>query len=105
MPSILWLSSISIRRLPWARIRPSRAHWSRRVVRVCRIRLLHVHRVTLWRITLRGVAMWRWALGWVPWSRGSTAWIWRGLLEIHLWLEVSPLNKQCLGALQITQIS
>lgn len=58
LPAKLWLSGVPlIRRLSWARIGTSRAHWSRRVVRVSRIRLLHVHRVSLCRITLRWVAL------------------------------------------------
>lgn len=61
----------------------SRAHWSRRVVGVSWIGLLHVHWVSLWRVTLVRVAMWRRALDRVAWSRGAIAWVRRGLLKIH----------------------
>ena len=95
LPAKLWLARVSmIRRLSLARIRTSRAHWSGRVVRVCWIRLLHVHRVSLLRITLGWVALWRWALGWVAWSSRATARVWRRLLKIHVWVEKSPENKK-----------
>lgn len=82
LPAKLWLSRVPlIRRLSWARIRTSGPHCSRRVVRVSRIRLRHVHPC---RVTLRWVAWWRWALNWVAWSCGTIVWIWRGLLKIHL---------------------
>ena len=82
LPAILWLSRVAlIRRLSWARIRTSRSHWSRRVVRVSWIWLCHVHR---WRVTLR------YPLAWVAWSWGGIVCVWRGLLKIHLWCGERP---------------
>lgn len=84
LPAKLWLSRVSLIRT-WARIRTSRSHWTCTIVWVGWIRLLHVDRVSLWRITLRRVALWwRWALGWVAWSCRAAAWVWRRLLKIHL---------------------
>lgn len=89
LPAILWLPRVPlIRRLSWAGIRTSGTHRAGGVAGVSRIRLLHVHRVSL-----RWVALWRRALGWIAWSSGATTWVWRGLLEIHLWVEQSPLNE------------
>lgn len=80
LPANLWLSRVRlIWRLSWARIRTSRAHWSRGVVRITWIRLLHVH---LWRVTL----------SWIAWATGAI--VWRGLLKIHLWLEQSPKEQE-----------
>lgn len=91
LPAKLWLPRVTlVGRLSGARIRTSGAHRSSRVARVRWIRLFHVHRVSLWGITLRWVALWRWTLCWVAWSSGATAWVWRRLLKIHLWVEKSP---------------
>lgn len=66
---ILRLSRVSlIRRLSRGRIRPSGAHGTSGTHGVTWIGLLHVHWVTLWRITLRRVTLWRWALGWISWG-------------------------------------
>lgn len=91
LPAELWLSRVSlIGRL--ALVRTSGAHLSSGVVGVCWIRLLHVHRVSLWGVALRWIALRRRALGWVAWCRGAAARVWRGLFKIHLWVEESPLK-------------
>lgn len=86
LPSVLWLSRVPlIRGLSLNRIRTCSTHWTRGVAGITYIRLHHV--------PLRGVTLRR-HLARVTGSSWAAALVWRGLIEIHVWVESSPKEEK-----------